>query len=146
MSDLAAHIVKKNQNVPLTSAPEQYDEFGLRVPVPETVEYLVARALLLHYNPKRSPYTVYQLHLRGGSIYFGHERIRETQDAIYDLTQIKRTLKGWEISLFWSTLRRYLPRLSKRIIEICPGLYWDTYTTSLLSQEEVSRLYNHSEV
>lgn len=131
---LADEIVKKNtQQSPNTKT----DELGIPVPTPETPEYLVARTLLIneqsltHNEPR-----IHGLHTRNGELYRGTSPLKETKHTIYDLTHLKRPIKEWEEALFWRELKRRLPQLYTKVLEVSPDLYWDMEQAALINRKE----------
>lgn len=114
------------------------DELGLPVPQPETPEYLVARALLLHTPKDSTPNAGNCLHRRGGQLYLGRIPLDEKKATLYDLTHLRRPLKEWEVAAFWRTLKQYAPVLDRRFLQVADDLYWDIEKAELLDYNEVN--------
>ena len=134
---LADQIAERNA-APSSAAT---DEFGIPVPMPETPEYLVARALAINERTLEQTQAprIHGLHLRGGDVWLGHNPLKQQRDTIYQLTHLRRSLKDWEAQAFWRVLKQYLPHLDRRYLEVADGLLWDTERAILVSnsKEEV---------
>lgn len=131
---LADQIAERNTN----SSPNQnLDEFGIPIPVPETPEYLVARALIINQPGGADPLSdIYCLHLRGDDIYLGHTPIRINKQTVLSLTHLKRNLKTWEEVEFWRLLREYIPRLNRRFVVLGENCFWDIEKAEIISAKE----------
>lgn len=131
---LADQIVERNSN---SSPNQEIDEFGIPIPTPETPEYLVARALILHQPGNADPlHDIHCLHLRNGALYLGHTPLRETKKTILELTRLKRSLKDWEEVEFWRLLKQYIPRLNRRFLIVGENCYWDIEKAELINAKE----------
>lgn len=138
--NLADQIVKRNEVNP--DNQPNIDELGIPVPTPETPEYLVARALLIDTKAHEGEPRIRGLHIRNGTIYLGHEPLKEHKLTVYCLTHLRRPLKDWEIMAFWRELKRHVPTLSRRCVEIADNLYWDIEKAELTNKEEANARAN----
>lgn len=130
---LADQIVERNTE---QNPNTEVDEFGIPVPHPETPEYLVARALILHQPGDANDLTIHCIHLRNGQLYLGHQPLKEDRDTIYRLTQLKRNLKDWERVEFWRLLRSYVPKLHKRFLVVGDNCFWDIDKAELINRQQ----------
>lgn len=128
---LADQIAKKNEQHYTPNS--DVDELGLPIPNPETPEYWVARALLLH-QPS-NPHDIYQLHLRGNDLYLGHTPLKETENTLYDLAHLRRPVKKWETAAFYRALKAYVPKLSRDYLQIADNLFWDVANARLVDED-----------
>lgn len=131
MTSLADQIADKQAQSPET---QSVDELGIPIPTPETPEYWVARALMLH-QPS-TPTDIHQLHLRGDTLYLGHTPLKETEATLYDLTHLRHPVKKWELSTFYRILRQYVPKLNRNFLQIADNLYWDIQNAELINQKQ----------
>lgn len=131
---LADQIVERNTN---SSPNQEVDELGIPIPTPEPPEYLVARALMFDNRDYREHNLwITGLHLRNGVIYKYHTVVPETKKKVLELTRLKRNIKDWEEAEFWRILKEHLPKLSRRILEVAPDLYWDIDKAQLINREQ----------
>ena len=134
---LADQIVERHTE---QSPNTEVDEFGIPIPQPNTPEYLVARALILHQPGDAEPlHSIYCLHLRGEVLYYGHTPILEKKENIYKLTQLKRSLKDWETVEFWRLLKSYVPKLNRRFLVIGEGCFWDMDKAEIINGKEAEK-------
>lgn len=137
---LADQIVERNT---ASSPKQEVDEFGIPVPTPESPEYLVARALALNeWSLDETEPRIHGLHLRDGQLYRGHTPLKETKRMVLELTHLKRGLQDWEEVEFWRVLKRNLPILYRRILEVGPDLYWDVDKAELVNREQAEERSN----
>lgn len=131
---LADQIVKRNEEA--SDASPSTDEFGIPIPEPETPEYLVARALLIDTRAHEGEPRIHGLHTRRHQLYSGHTPLKETIATLYELTHLRRRVADWEAAAFWRELKKRVPALSRRCLEITDDLYWDLERGELVSREE----------
>lgn len=132
---LADQIADKQSSSPSSDV----DEFGIPIPTPETPEYWVARALLIHNNDRPDyDYSINCLHLRGDTLYLNHTPLEETSDTIYRLTRLRHPIKVWERVAFYAALKQYVPRFRRDFIQIAPDLYWDYQTAELIDHKKLN--------
>lgn len=131
---LADKIVEHNAR---PNMDEEADEFGIVPPTPCTPDYLVARALLINEQALADDEPrIHGLHLRDDTIFRWHSPIAENRRTMLELTRLKRNVKAWEEVEFWRLLKKYLPRLNRRILEIAPDLYWDIDKAELINRKQ----------
>lgn len=131
---LADQIVKRNEEA--SDASPSTDELGLTPPSPETPQYLVARALLLDTRAHEGEPRIHCLHLRDDQVYAGHMALKESEQAVYELTHLNHSLKKFEVVAFWRELRKYLPKLDRTKLEIAEGLLWDIESGKMVPTKE----------
>lgn len=130
---LADQIAERNEQH--FTPEDDTDEFGIPIPTPETPEYWVARALLRH-QPK-NPTDIYQIHLRGDDLFMGHDQLREDERTLYELTGLRHKVKMFEIVAFYEVLRKKIPKLSRRCLQVADDLYWDIERGRLVTRDEL---------
>lgn len=128
---LADQIAKKNEQH--ASSESDIDELGLPIPTPETPEYWAARALLLH-QPS-NPHDIYQLHLRGDTLYLGHTPIKEDKATLFDLTHLRHSVQEWQRAAFYRALKAHVPKLSRDYLQIADNLFWDVANARLVDED-----------
>lgn len=117
------------------SSPNQdVDEFGIPIPTPETPEYWVARALIIHNRDANL--SIDCLHLRNNALYLGHQPLKETENTLYDLTHLRHPVKKWELVAFYRTLHQYVPKLNRNFLQIAEDCYWDIKQAEIINRAE----------
>lgn len=121
---LADKIAERNEKQ-FDGDRTEVDELGIPIPTPETPMYFVARAIRLDYLAHETEPAVHRLHTREGRLYEGRVEVRETKPEFYRLAQPRRQVKDWETAAFWHLIKKYIPKLSRRYLEVAEGVYWD---------------------
>lgn len=122
--DLAEQLIQaSNSNF------ENTDELGL--PTADTVDYLVARAIYRNALAKEKDDRIGLLHKRDGVIFLGKSPIAETADNAYRLVLPRKSIRKYEVSIFWERLREVLPEESKKKIIVSEHLLWNIETGEL---------------
>lgn len=120
--------------------PDETDEFG--IPIGNTVDYLVERALAINRSERATPYTVNQLYTTpDGVIHIGREDIAETSANARKLTAVRRKLDALEEFYFWKGLKKRLPQIDYNIIQVSPHIFWDKQLGELISEEDLIARY-----
>lgn len=126
--DLAEQIIASN------SDDYELDDIGL--PIADTVDYLVARALYRNTLSKEEDYEAPLLHKRLGVVYLGKDIIKETRQNMYILAMPQRKIKENEVYEFWEILKSHLPELDKSKIIVSRHLAWDLKSGELQHYDE----------
>lgn len=145
---LAEQLSEKLEQEVANTTP-QTDEFGIVPPTPETPEYWVARALIIHNRGDEDDngvFDVYCLHLRDGQLYLGHTPLKENKATFYELTHLRHSVKDWELTTFYRVLRSCLPKLSRRFIIAADNLMWDIERAEFVSYTEAKERIRNEEV
>lgn len=104
-------------------------------------DQLVEKAVEKSIRDRPDQFSVYQLHLRSGMIYLGHEKIKEIIENVYRLTEYEDRIPVPILILFWQKLKRVLPTLDTSIIQISDDLFWDKDNGKVINKEEVYERY-----
>lgn len=111
------------------------DEFGLGIW--DNVDYYVARALAVSYRSAPDIHSIYLIHKRGDGLYQGHQKIEETKQNITRLAQKDHKFTAWEQMYFWQTLKKNVPKLNLRYLQISDNLVWDKERGEVIPIKEV---------
>lgn len=115
------------------------DELGLAIW--DNVDYYVARALAIQIRDRESPFTIHQLHLRDGILYYGNSIVAQNSTNFYYYTETDRKLSTGQMVLFWKKLKTCLPVLDKSIIQISDNLFWDRPRGMVIGIGEIKEKY-----
>lgn len=139
--DLADSIYEANQEPERNPLDLGYkDELGL--PVWDRIDYVVARALVIALRDRKSEYTIYQPHLRGDRVYIGNEEIDETLANLYRLSEYSKPIKAGQQVIFWKKLKKCLPVLDTRIIQVSDNLFWDKDNGEVKKAKQIHEKYS----
>lgn len=97
---------------------------------------LVGKAMAKSIAGRPDQYSVYQLHLRGDEVWNGHERVEETQQNVYLLTEWEEKIPQPILIIFWSRLKEKLPVLDTNYIQISDNLLWDKTNGEIINIKE----------
>lgn len=100
------------------------------------VDILVERAVEKSVANRPDPYSVYQLHMRGEEIWYGHERVKEIEQNAYILTDYEVRIPQPVVYLFWDRLKSGLPILDTNYIQISDNLLWDKTNGEIINLKE----------
>lgn len=114
-------------------------------PSTDPVDGLVEMAIKKSAQDRYDEFTLYQLYLRDGEIYYGHEKIEETRNNVYLLTGYIEKIPEPQLLLFWPRLKKHLPKLDLSIIQISDNLFFDRNTGSVINKEELYERYTSGE-
>lgn len=129
--EIAREIIKKKISDP---APEGYytDDLGL------WVEQNIRRRDVLYaeYILFRCLYLNKTLHTRkDGFLYIGHRPVSRTSSSIADLADLPGHLPTNVVLWVYKRLCQRAPRLNESIIEIKPGLLWDSENSEFIEKD-----------
>lgn len=109
---------------------EGRDELG--IPITDDGEYLAKRAWLLNVMSGAEYGTIDRIHRRSDGLYVGEEKIEETLDNAYKLSQYKGTIKKGVAAQFWAELKKMCPKLNTKYLQIDDYSLWRIDTGELV--------------
>lgn len=121
-------------------ADHEEDELGLAIW--DNVEYVVARALMIASKERKDQFTIDQPHMRGDQIWFGNKPLKEDYKNLVKLTRFTKRISPAKQIMFWETLKKYLPRLNKSIIQVSDNIFYDVEEGELIDKEELANRAN----
>lgn len=135
---LADQLFDANQ----TEDRVEKDELG--IPVASNVDYLVARAMVINQKQLSSPYTPYQLHIRGGVVFKGHQELKENYENLVKVTHYTGRVSTANRVMFWEKLKKHLPVLNTDIVQISEHLFWSRLCGKIITLDEIEGKYGSS--
>ena len=105
------------------------------------LEKLVEMAINNSQANRRDEFTMYQLYLNNGNIYYGHDIIKETKANVYRLTKYEEKIPEPQLLLFWDELKTRLPVLDTSVYQISDNLFWSKSDGEVLNKEEIYEKY-----
>lgn len=111
----------------------------------DPVDELVEMAINKSAQDRHDEFTFYQLHIRDGEIYHGHEKVEESRNNVYLLTGYMEKIPEPQLLLFWPRLKKHLPKLDLSIIQISDNLFFDRNIGSIIKKEELYERYTGRE-
>lgn len=119
--NLADKVIEANKK------PEyEVDEYGIRL-VPEDPEYIAARIVFKNlYERKKNP-DAPLLHNRKNmtEMWLGNRQLEMNKKTIYELADIKRTIKDYEVQTIWNSVMAHTRSLDETKIIVDEYTYWD---------------------
>lgn len=119
--NLADKVIEANKK------PEyEVDEYGIRL-VPEDPEYVAARIVFKNlYERKKNP-DAPLLHNRRNmtEMWLGNRQLEMNKKTIYELADINRTIKDYEVQAIWSSVLAHTRSLDESKIIVDEYTYWD---------------------
>lgn len=116
-----------------------FDEFGFEIE--DTVDYFIARAVASSRKRRESPYTLRQLYLRDGKVYYGRNEVKEDKNSAEIYANTKHKFTPAETFRFWEGIKQHLPVLDPDIIQISDNLFWDRIKGEVLNEEDMWKAY-----
>ena len=116
-----------------------FDEFGFAIE--DTVDYFIARAVASSRKRRKSPYTIHQLYVRDGKIYYGRNEVKEDRTSAQIYANTKHRFNPAETFQFWEGIKEHLPVLDPDIIQISDNLFWDRIKGEVLNEEDMWKAY-----
>ena len=116
-----------------------FDEFGFLIE--DTVDYFIARAVASSRKRRESPYTINQLYLRDGKVYYGRNVVKEDKASAEIYANTKHKFTPAETFQFWEGIKEHLPVLDPDIIQISDNLFWDRIKGEVLNEEDMWKAY-----
>ena len=119
--NLADKVIEANKK------PEyEVDEYGIRL-VPEDPEYVAARIVFKNlYERKKNP-DAPLLHNRKNmtEMWLGNRQLDMDKKTIYELADIKRAIKDYEVQTIWNSVINHTMSLDESKIIVSEYTYWD---------------------
>lgn len=97
---------------------------------------LVEKAVENSVKNRPDEFSMHQLYLRDGEIWYENKPVEETTKNMYLLTGSEEKIPKPLTYLFWQELKTRLPQLSKDYIQISPNLLWDKNNGEVITKEE----------
>lgn len=112
------------------------DELGLGIT--GTPDYVVARILYRNTLEMERDSSSGLIHTRkhGTQLWRGNRELEKSKKTIYELANLGRRLKDYEIDIIWESLLRNTPELDENKIAIDNYTYWDMEKGELRSTTE----------
>lgn len=119
--NLADKVIEANKK------PEyEVDEYGIRL-VPEDPEYVAARMVYKNLFERRENPESPLLHNRKNmtEMWLGNRQLDMDKKTIYELADISRTIKDYEVKAIWNSVLAHTPTLDESKIIVDDYTYWD---------------------
>lgn len=119
--DLADQVIEANKK------PDyEVDEYGIRL-IPNSSEYVAARMVFKNlFERKKDPETPL-LHNRKNmtEMWLGNRQLVMDKKTIYELADIKRAIKDYEVQAIWDSVIAHTRSLDESKIIVNEYTYWD---------------------
>lgn len=118
---LADKVIEANKK------PEyEVDEYGIRL-VPEDPEYVAARMVYKNLFERKEDPESPLLHNRKNmtEMWLGNRQLEMNKKTIYELADIKRTIKDYEVQTIWNSVIAHTRSLDETKIIVDEYTYWD---------------------
>lgn len=119
--NLADKVIEANKK------PEyEVDEYGIRL-VPEDPEYVAARMVYKNLFERQKDPNSPLLHNRKNKteMWLGNRQLEMNKKTIYELADIKRAIKDYEVQAIWSSVITHTRSLDESKIIVDDYTYWD---------------------
>lgn len=118
---LADKVIEANKK------PEyEVDEYGIRL-VPEDPEYVAARMVYKNLFERKEDPESPLLHNRKNmtEMWLGNRQLDMDKKTIYELADINRTIRDYEVQAIWNSVLEHTPTLDESKIIVDDYTYWD---------------------
>ena len=118
---LADKVIEANKK------PEyEVDEYGIRL-VPEDPEYVAARMVYKNLFERKEDPESPLLHNRRNmtEMWLGNRQLDMDKKTIYELADISRSIKDYEVQTIWNSVLAHTPTLDESKIIVDDYTYWD---------------------
>lgn len=118
---LADRVIEANKK------PEyEVDEYGIRL-VPEDPEYVAARIVFRNLAERKENPEAPLLHNRKNmtEMWLGNRQLAMDKKTIYELADIKRSIKDYEVKAIWGSVMAHTRSLDENKIIVDDYTYWD---------------------
>ena len=118
---LADKVIEANKK------PEyKVDEYGIRL-VPEDPEYVAARMVYKNLFERKEDPESPLLHNRRNmtEMWLGNRQLNMDKKTIYELADISRAIKDYEVQTIWNSVLAHTPTLDESKIIVDDYTYWD---------------------
>lgn len=129
---LADKVIEANKK------PEyEVDEYGIRL-VPKDPEYIAARMVYKNLFERKKDPDAPLLHNRRNmtEMWLGNRQLEMDKKTIYELADIKRTIKDYEVQTIWDSVMRHTLSLDESKIMVDEYTYWDVEKGELCYTKE----------
>ncbi len=129
--DLADRVIEANEK------PDyDVDELGIRIS--DKPDYVVIRILERNRREMIENPDAGLVHNRKNhtELWKGNRELKKSKHTIYELAELDRTLRDYEIDSIWNLLLKYTYELDESKIVIDEHTYWDTEKGELCHTEE----------
>ena len=119
--NLADKVIEANKK------PEyKVDEYGIRL-VPEDPEYVAARMVYKNLFERKEDPDAPLLHNRRNmtEMWLGNRQLNMDKKTIYELADINRSVKDYEVQTIWNSVLSHTPTLDESKIIVDDYTYWD---------------------
>ena len=119
--NLADQVIEANKK------PEyEVDEFGIRL-MPNEPEYVAARIVTKNLFERKKNPDAPLLHNRRNTseLWLGNRQLSMDKKTIYELADIKRQIRDYEIQVIWNSVLTHTCALDENKIMISSHMYWD---------------------
>lgn len=119
--NLADKVIEANKK------PEyEVDEYGIRLEV-NNPEYIAARMVYKNLFERKKDPDAPLLHNRRNmtEMWLGNRQLEMDKKTIYELADIKRTIKDYEVQTIWDSVMRHTLSLDESKIMVDEYTYWD---------------------
>ena len=119
--NLADKVIEANKK------PEyKVDEYGVRL-VPEDPEYVAARMVYKNLFERKEDPESPLLHNRRNmtEMWLGNRQLDMDKKTIYELADISRSIKDYEVQTIWNSVLAHTPTLDESKIIVDDYTYWD---------------------
>lgn len=118
---LADQVIEANKK-----SDYEVDEYGIRL-VPEDPEYVAARIVYKNLFERRENPDTPLLHNRKNKteMWLGNRQLEMNKKTIYELADIKRTIKDYEVQTIWDSVMAHTRSLDESKIIVDDYTYWD---------------------
>lgn len=119
--NLADKVIEANKK------PEyEVDEYGIRL-VPEDPEYVAARMVYKNLFERKEDPDSPLLHNRKNmtEMWLGNRQLSMDKKTIYELADISRSIKDYEVQTIWNSVLAHTPTLDESKIIVDDYTYWD---------------------
>ena len=118
---LADKVIEANKK------PEyEVDEYGIRLEV-NNPEYVAARMVYKNLFERKKDPDAPLLHNRRNmtEMWLGNRQLEMDKKTIYELADIKRTIKDYEVQAIWDSVMHHTLSLDESKIMVDEYTYWD---------------------
>ena len=118
---LADQVIEANKK------PEyEIDEYGIRVET-RNPEYVAARIVYKNIFERQKDQDAPLLHNRKNrtEMWLGNRQLEMDKKTIYELADIKRPIKDYEVKTIWESVVAHTLSLDENKIIISNNMYWD---------------------
>lgn len=119
--NLADKVIEANKK-----PKQEVDEYGIPF-FPNDPEYVAARIVYKNLFERRKDPDAPLLHNRRDmtEMWLGNRQLKMDKDTIYELADIKRSIKDYEVKSIWASVMAHTLSLDESKIIVDEYTYWD---------------------